>query len=585
MYPNLTRYQFLLLVILTFCGVSTCAAAEAFEVDLEVPAELRPLLESHLQILQERQNPGLSNKRFRFLARGAPDEIRELLATEGYFSPRIGQSVLKTKTGWRAMVKVDPGEASRIASVKLEYQGAFAEDAKAFSERSAALRKAWPLRSGMIFQDSLWNEGKAMLIRDLHRNTYPAARIVESLAEVDPDLHTVSLHVVTDSGPAFRFGGLEITGIKTLPEQIITGLNPIKPGTPYKEQDLQDFQSRLQRTGYFSSVYVTASNNPDQASRVPIQVAVVESTERKMKVGGGYSTDQGAGVELRYEDSLTFRPGWRSTSTLKLEQREQSASTRVQLVPIAYGFQPIISAKVERTDIQNEESVTAQLVGQLQRIRGKTELSLSLDLNYERNKISGADYYDVSSLPFNASWTHRELDTLIYPRQGYVVNLQAGGATDLIFSNTAFLRLYARGNLYHPLGARGTLLLRGEIGAVQASTSEGIPSDYLFQAGGSQSVRGYEYGSLGIPDDGAIVPGRYIGVASIEVMHPIAPDWQAALFIDAGNVVNDIKDYKAKLGYGTGIRWKSPLGPLNLDVAYGEADATWRINFSVGSLF
>jgi len=57
------------------------------------------------------------------------------------------------------------------------------------------------------------------------------------------------------------------------------------------------------------------------------------------------------------------------------------------------------------------------------------------------------------------------------------------------------------------------------------------------------------------------------------------------VFVDAGNVVDDIRDYQAKLGYGAGIRWASPLGPLNFDLAYGEADATWRVNFSVGSLF
>jgi translocation and assembly module TamA len=581
----LTRFLFLLLVILTVCGGATSAAAKDFEVDLDVPADFRPLLESHLQIMQERQNPKLSDRRFRFLARGAPDEIRELLATEGYFTPRIEQSVMKTQTGWRARITVDPGDVARIASVSLDYQGAFAENDTAFRDRRAAMRKAWPLRTGMVFKDSLWAESKDVLIRDLHSNGYPAAHIVDSRADVDPEQHTVSLRVLTDSGPEFHFGGLEITGINSLPDQIVTGLNPIKPGTPFKEEDLQDFQRRLQRTGYFSSVYVTASNNPDLASRVPIQVAVVENTQRKMKVGAGYSTDQGAGVELRYEDNLTFRPGWRSVSSLKLEQREQSASTRVQLVPIAYGFQPIISAKLKRTDVQNEETATAQIVGQLQRIRGKTELSLSLDLNYERNQTSGQEYYNVTSLPFNASWTRRDLDALIYPRQGYVINLQAGGASDLIFSNTAFLRLYGRGNYYHPLGARGTLLLRGEIGAVEASTSDGIPRDSLFRAGGSQSVRGYEYDSLGIPQNGAIVPGRYIGVASIEVMHPVAPDWQVALFIDAGNVVDDVKDYKAKLGYGTGIRWKSPLGPLNLDVAYGEADSSWRVNFAVGSLF
>jgi len=581
----LTRFRLPLLVVLGFCGFSGNAVAEAFEVELIVPTALRPLLESHLEIIQERQDPKLYEARFRFLARSAADEIRELLATEGYFTPRIEQSVAAIDTGWRARLTVDPGEASRVTTVKLAYQGAFAEDAGNFEERSTAMRRAWPLRTGMIFQDALWADGKAKLIRDLRSKTYPAARIVESLAEVDPDQHAVSLHVLTDSGPAFRFGDLEITGIEALPERIITGLNPIKPGTLYDEEALRDFQSRLQRTGYFSSVYVTISNNPEQASRVPIQVAVVENTQRKMKVGAGYSTDQGAGVELRYEDSLTFRPGWRSVSILKLEQREQSASTRVQMVPIAYGFQPIISAEVKRTDIQNDQSATGRIVGQLQRIRGKTELNLSLDLNYEWNRTSGTDTSDVSSLPFNASWTRRDLDALMYPRQGYVINLQGGGATDLIFSNTPFLRLYARGNYYHPLGARGTLLLRGEIGAVEASSSDNIPSDYLFRAGGSQSVRGYEYGSLGIPDGDAIVPGRYIGVASIEFMHPVAPGWQAAVFVDAGNVVDDIRDYQAKLGYGAGIRWASPLGPLNFDLAYGEADATWRVNFSVGSLF
>jgi translocation and assembly module TamA len=581
----LTHFRLLILVVLSFYALSGIAVAETFEVELVVPAELRPLLESHLQIMHERQDPKLSKARFRFLARIAPDEIRALLATEGYFSPSVEQSVTAIDTGWRARVTVEPGEPSRIASVSLEYQGAFAEEAGTFEERSTAMRRAWPLRTGMIFQDTLWADSKAALIRELHSKTYPAARIVESLAEVDPDQHTVSLRVVTDSGPAFRFGGLEITGIEALPDQIISGLNPIKPGTPYDEEALQDFQSRLQRTGYFSSVYVTAANDPEQASGVPIRVAVVENTARKMKVGAGYSTDQGAGVELRYEDSLTFRPGWRSVSSLKLEQREQSASTRVQMVPIGYGFQPIISAEVKRTDIQNDQSATGRIVGQLQRIRGKTELSLSLDLNYEWNKTPGTATSDVSSIPLNVSWTRRELDDKIYPRQGYVVNLQAGGATDLIFSNTSFLRLYARGNYYHPLGAHGTLLLRGEIGAVEASTSQDIPSDYLFRAGGSQSVRGYEYGSLGIPDGDAIVPGRYIGVASIEVMHPVAPGWQAALFVDAGNVVDDVKDFKAKLGYGTGIRWASPVGPLNLDLAYGEADATWRVNFSVGSLF
>jgi translocation and assembly module TamA len=98
-------------------------------------------------------------------------------------------------------------------------------------------------------------------------------------------------------------------------------------------------------------------------------------------------------------------------------------------------------------------------------------------------------------------------------------------------------------------------------------------------------VRGYEFGSLGVIDGDAIVPGRYIAVASAEFMFPVSGDWFGAVFVDAGNAVDRIEDYEAKLGYGAGVRWMSPLGPLNLDVAYGEADSTWRLHFSISSVF
>ena len=561
------------------------AGAEDFSVDLVAPPELKSLLEGNLQAAVESKDPKLSATRFEFLARRAPDEVRDLLATEGYFSPRVEHSLEVTEGRRLLRVSVDPGMPSRITSVALEFQGDFALQDSDYEERKRTIRRAWPLPDGVVFRDALWVEGKDKLLRVLQRERYPAARIVDSLAEVDPDRHEVNLRVVVDSGPAFRFGALEVSGLDVLPERIVTGLNRIKPGDPYREQDLEDFQSRLLQTGYFTSVFVSAPHAVEGEPRVPIRVSVAENLSRKLGVGVGYSTDKGAGLELRYEDSLTFRPGWRSTSRLKLEQLEQSVSGDLLLLPVAQGFQPVISAEAKRTEIQNDETVTARVIGQLRRSSVNTTTSLSVDLHYEWDRTNGVESSDVTAVPINLSWTKRVLDDLLFPRRGYVVNLQAGGALERAFSNTSFLRLYGRGNYYHPLGARGTLLLRGELGAVEADTREDIPADYLFRAGGSLSVRGYEYGSLGIREGDAIVPGRYVGVASVEWSHPIVPGWLGAVFVDAGNVVDRIDDYEARLGYGAGIRWKSPLGPLNLDVAYGEHEKSWRLHFSVGSLF
>ena len=87
---------------------------------------------------------------------------------------------------------------------------------------------------------------------------YPRAQLVDSSATVDPEVHRALLHVVIDSGPEVQFGGLRIEGLKRYPATIITNLNQIKPGEEYNEAALQAFQARLQDTGYFSGVDVSA---------------------------------------------------------------------------------------------------------------------------------------------------------------------------------------------------------------------------------------------------------------------------------------------------------------------------------------
>jgi translocation and assembly module TamA len=565
-------------------GLVTPVQAGDNQVELSVPSALRPLLQSNLHVWQASQDPKTSDARFRFLARHAADEARDLLATEGYFSPQVTSSLEPYGTSQRLRLEIDPGQPSTIAAVDLVFHGAFAEAGPHHAPHAEALRRDWRLAVGQVFRDGDWQESKSALLKSLRQQRYPAARITDSLAEVDPERHAVTLRVVVDSGPAFHFGDLVISGLDTLPERIVSGLNPIKPGKPYLEADLQEFQNRLQRTGYFSSVFVSLDPDVEQAAHAPIRVQVVEDTARKIGLGVGYSTDTGAGLELRYADSLTFRPGWRSTSHLNLDQREQSITGELKLVPIDLGFQPIVKIEAKHSDIQGDENVTTRLIGQLRRADLHSDLSLSLDLNFEWDRNDGRTRSDVTSMPLNISWTRRVLDDALFPRRGFVINLQAGGAGHIV-SNTPFVRLYARGNLYLPVAAGGTLLLRGELGGVEATTRVDIPTDYLFRAGGSQSVRGYEYGSLGIDSGDSIEPGRYIGVAGIEWMFPILPNWLGAVFVDAGNVVDRIEDYEARLGYGLGIRWKSPLGPLNLDVAHAEHDDTWRLHFSVGSLF
>jgi translocation and assembly module TamA len=111
------------------------------------------------------------------------------------------------------------------------------------------------------------------------------------------------------------------------------------------------------------------------------------------------------------------------------------------------------------------------------------------------------------------------------------------------------------------------------------------PEAFLFRAGGDQSVRGYAFQSLGIKQDDAIVGGKLLATSSLEVVQWLTHQWGAALFVDAGNAANEWKDLKPVYGYGVGVRWKSPLGPIGADIAYGEEVHDYRLHFNIGVAF
>jgi translocation and assembly module TamA len=121
-----------------------------------------------------------------------------------------------------------------------------------------------------------------------------------------------------------------------------------------------------------------------------------------------------------------------------------------------------------------------------------------------------------------------------------------------------------------------------ELGVVAAGSREDIPSENLFRTGGAQSLRGYRYQSLGVPEAGAITGGRYLVLGSLEYQHPVTSVVKAAVFYDRGNATDSLAGFSTYAGYGAGARWKTPIGPLMVDLAWGEDSRRPRLHLAVG---
>ena len=603
------RSRILAQIAITVFSLQAGAAAWAqgikYAVAIDAPRPIEKLLKDNLDLLRWQGNPRLDLDQLQRLVKAAPEQAKTLIATEGYYSPRVSAGLDTSGATPIARVLVEPGEPVIVGDVELVLQGFEPVEGGAKPLDSADLRSRWTMPVGKRFRQADWETAKRDLLRQVIQNRYPRAQLVESSAIVDPDVNRALLKVVLDSGPEVRFGELRIEGLKRYAPAVILNLNEIKPGEVYNEAAMQAFQARLQDTGYFSGVEVSTDQTETLAEDIealadeqqadapkkpvenplvlPLLVRVTENKQKNISVGLGISTNTGNRAQVTYDDLSVY--GLRLKSNLIAETKRQSARADFYFPTKPKGYNDGFGAGFERNDVQGETTAVASLA--VRRAWGSPLLERSITLEYlsEKRSVAGVPDRSSKSIPLTYNFTKRELDNLLLPTKGYVFNAQAVAAVLPILTDERFLRLTTRYITYRPMGESGTLVLRGEAGALGSRQKAGVPATFLFRAGGDQSVRGYGYQELGVREGEAIVGGRYLLTGSAEYQYWFRPPWGVAFFYDAGNAADSIKDLKPESGYGIGARWRSPVGPINVDIAYGQAVKKARLHFSLGFTF
>ena len=557
-------------------------AQETLEVRLQAPDELRPLLERHVRLLRQEalalpEEPADRSA----MTRRARREVAGLLATEGYFSPRVRFDRSDARD-W--LLEVEPGPRTEIAQVELQFVGEIATSGPGGSAYLDLLRAGWSLPVGAPFSQGGWDGAKQALLDAVAARRYAAARIVASRAEIDPESARATLRVRIDSGPSFYLGELDVQGLEHLPTDLVERYSRLKPGSPYDREALLAFQTELQNTPHFGSVIVDIERDPALSAAVPVRVRVTEALPRYAGAGAGYSTNTGARVELSYRDSNLRKRGWEFSSGLRIEERRQALFADVFLPPRGRD-RDSFGALYEASDLEGLKIDSQALGAARTTLRGDIETQLALRLQHENIEPAGAPSRSTNTLSANWTWKKRAVDNVLDPTSGYVLEFQVGGGSKTLLSDQDFLRLYSRVARYQPVRGTDVFILRGEAGVTLADSREGVPQDFLFRSGGAQSVRGYDYQSLGVKEGNATVGGRYLATASAEYVRWFQPQWGAAAFVEAGDAADTRADYDLRVGYGVGARWRSPAGPLAIDLAWGHQERSLRLHFGVAVAF
>ncbi|HEX2545361.1 MAG TPA: BamA/TamA family outer membrane protein [Ramlibacter sp.] len=570
-------------------------AGPAFDLEVRAPDPLRQLLEKNLELRRYREVTDLDDAEIARLTVLADKDARELLATQGYFAPQV---TITREAGARTrlVVAVQPGERTRIADVDITFLGdiATSTDPDAVAQREG-IRASWDLRSGDPFTQQGWDRAKSEATRELLARRYPAGRISYSIADVDARTASAKLGLRLDSGALFRLGELRVTGVERYDPVLVPRLARLPLGMIYDQEKIVQAQLRLASSGYFESAFIFVDPASDAAA-APVQVTVREAPLQKVVLGLGFTTDGGPRATVEHIHNRLPVIGWRAVTKLQAEKKNPFLQTEWTAIPDERSWRWSVLGRIERLDDD-------RLVTNSQRLRaGRFQHGDHIDRNwygqYERSTVQNprnvpllpTDIGQGSALSVNYIWTGRYFDNLEMPSSGFGFGFELGGGFTLAGDRQPFQRTLVRWLGLKPL-TRGRLQLRAEAGAVLARDEAAIPAGQLFRTGGDTSVRGYKYLDIGVPLPGGLVgPGRFLLVGSTEWQRPIVRNGQPTqfehtLFVDAGAVADRIGELRPRFGVGTGVRWRSPVGPVEGALAYGLKTRKFRLHFSAGFVF
>ena len=579
-----------------------------FRLDVDAPADLRALL-------LQAPGPGTAAVRRRGrladAQRDRPADRRRLGAGAVAAARRRAISIPVVKVQRvddgaeppLLRMSVQPGPRATIERLTLEVQGGLYDEVAGGDAQAEALQRAlqteWALQPGQPFTQSAWDSAKNRVLATLRSNGYLGAQWSGTAAQVNAENNTVRLFVVADSGELFRIGSIRTAGLQRFDEEAVIPTARELIGKPATEQLLRDVQDRLLSLGLFESIIIDVDANSARTRQGPgaagVARAAAAAGHRRRRLCRRHRLAGDAGAHppahLRYAlghaQQAAGRPG------------AEPVDRRPDVAPAGRRLPQPAGRPGREADHQRRDRATPG-TPRAGRTRDTLRIWRLIYAEYTRARLeTSAGDNDSEALSGNYHWTWRDVDDLRTPTRGTVWSLQGGAGVahgTVTPADTSqetedsgpFARLYGRVQGYLPLGNNFYGSARLELGQVFVQETLSVPDTLLFRAGGDDSVRGYAYRSLGPEINGAVVSGSTLFTASLQVARPIFADQPAflwALFVDAGNASDGWNKMRPVLGYGVGLHWRSPVGPLRVDLAYGEEMRKFRLHFSVGVVF
>ncbi len=506
-------------------------------------------------------------------------------------------------------VKIDEGAPIVVQRIDLAVEGDVLTP-----EQERQLHADLPLAPGDVFDEDRYIRGRTTLLAWFRQRGW-ARVVVERAARVDVRDDTATVRYTVDPGPLCVFGTVTVTGLDDVAPQVVRREVAFRPGEPFRQSLLDKTRQQIDALRLFRSVRLVEDDSREDT--VNVEIAVAEMESREIRLGLGYDTVDGIRGTIGWRD-YDFRGGGRQLGVsarvsqiarnitadfLQPHFPSQTSRVRVLFLQEQTSLDPFDLLETKLLP-RIEWSVTPRLatyafyrasIDLLSNVKRAVQVALP-DADPDTSVVSGLGF----GIDLNGT------DDLVNPTRGGVARVSIEPVGMVLGGDVDLLRTIWEGRLYVPLVGRLGTASRFRLGS-QAPTagSTDIPLFERFYAGGIGSVRGYSRRRVGplardrlggakctFLDCDQPLGGRSLIELSAELRHPITERFDLAGFVDAGQVSLASWDFPMRdlqYGAGIGVRFRSVIGPLRVDLAFpfdrrGD-DASWQVYLAVGDTF
>ena len=418
-------------------------------------------------------------------------------------------------------------------------------------------------------------------LRDaLRSDGYPLVNVPIPDAVLHPDQNRLDVDFKPVTGPLADIGPISINGLKDMNESFVRERLMLHQGQRFAPQAIEAARQDLSSIGVFSVVRAEPASALDPNGQLPIDFDLTERPLHAVDLGAAYSTDLGVNFTTAWHDRNLFG----NAEQLNLTAAMQLGGNAVTKPGYSVGAQflkPDFLARDQSLEIYlNAIKQSLQAYDQtalLEKIALNRKLSPhwtgSIGLSGEQESILQEDvrrHYNLVGIP--ASLKYDSTTNLLDPTEGIRAILSVTPTMSIGSPSATFVIAQLAGSTYLDIfkDGRSVLALRGLIGQSSGVGVFGLPPDQRFYAGGSATVRGYRYQTLG-PQfaDQKPTGGTAISTGTVELRQRILGSYGVVGFVDVGQVSGNGVPFTSNwhAGAGVGARYYTLIGPIRLDVA------------------